>query len=111
MAYKSWQGSRLYQPAEGDTLDAIAEREAAAGNAISAEDIARFNWGAEDPEDVQTLMRDELGARARDGSLDFVLSPDDQARQELRIPERAARSSSSTAAPCRRSHSISTARS
>ena len=87
MAFKSWQGSRSYRPADGDTLTAIAEREAAAGNPISAEDIARFNWGTEDPEEIQTLMRDELGARARDGDRGFVLSGDDSARSELRIPE------------------------
>ena len=87
MAFKSWQGSRSYRPADGDTLTAIAEREAAAGNPISAEDIARFNWGTEDPEEIQTLMRDELGARSRDGDRGYVLSGDDSARSELRIPE------------------------
>ena len=87
MAFKSWQGSRAYRPSDGDTLAVIADREAAAGNPITAEDIARFNWGTEDPEEIQTLMRDELGARARDGDKGFVLSGDDAPRSELRIPE------------------------
>ncbi len=87
MAFKSWQGSRPYRPADGDTLAAIAEREAAAGNPITAEDIARFNWGTEDPDEIQTLMRDELGARARDADRGYVLSGDDRPRSELRIPE------------------------
>lgn len=87
MAYKSWQASRPYRPKQGDTLATVAEREAAAGNPITAEDIARFNWGTDDPEEIQTLMRDELGARARGGDKGFVLSGDDEARAELRIPE------------------------
>ena len=87
MAFKSWQGSRAYRPSDGDTLAVIADREAAAGNPITAEDIARFNWGTEDPEEIQTLMRDELGARARDGDKGYMLSGDDSPRSELRIPE------------------------
>lgn len=88
MAYKPRQGSKLYRSKSGDTLETIAEREAAAGNPVTAEEIARFNWGTDDPEEIQTLLRDELGARARDGEAAFVLSSDDQPRRDLRIPEK-----------------------
>jgi len=85
--FRAFDDSRLANIELGDTLETIAARERAAGNPITAEDIAAFNWGATDPAQVQELMRDELGARARVSETEFALSPDDTARNPLRIPE------------------------
>ena len=77
-----------YVPQDGDTLRAIAERETAAGNTLTWQDLARYNWGTDDPATVNELLRDELGARLRDADNGFVLSPDDEPRGELFVPVR-----------------------
>lgn len=72
---------------EGDTLETIARRAREQGNDITAEDISLFNWGAREPEHVQEHLRDELGARKRASPMEFVLSPEDEPRAPLRLPE------------------------
>ncbi len=87
MAFKPHSSARTADIRRGDTLEEIASREREQGNDITADDIARFNWGAEEPEHIQELMRDELGATERRAPHEFVLSPDCSGRGELRIPE------------------------
>lgn len=70
-----------------DTLDSIAQRASADGKTITAEDISQFNWGTSEPEYVQELMRDELGARARISPMEYALMPGDQPREALRVPD------------------------
>ncbi len=70
-----------------DTLGSIAERAQAAGKDVSADDISQFNWGTKEPEQVQELMRDELGARARISPMEYALMPGDEPREALRVPE------------------------
>ena len=48
----------LYQPQDGDTLETIAAREAAAGNPVTAAEIARFNWGTGDSDVIDEHLRD-----------------------------------------------------
>ena len=74
-------------PQDGDTLASIAEREAAAGNDISAEEISMFNWGTSEPERVQEFMRDELGARARGADNLYERRSDDEGRSDLYVPQ------------------------
>jgi hypothetical protein len=78
--------AKSYTPQDGDTLEKIAQRETAAGNAVTAGDIARFNWGTEKPDEINEFLRDELGARKRDADKGFVISADDEPRTPLRIP-------------------------
>lgn len=87
MAYQSQKRSKVAQIEPDDTLETIAERERAEGNDITAEDIARFNWGTEDPEQIQELLRDELGATQREVAHEFLLSPDLPGTSKLEIPE------------------------
>ncbi len=88
MAFDKRDGAKLYRARDGDDLTAIAERETAAGNAISWEELARYNWGTDDPETVDELLRDEMGCRKRGGDKRFVFADDDQPRGELRVPQR-----------------------
>ena len=77
---------RPYVPQEGDTLDSIAERETAMGNPITAATIARFNWGTDDPEEIEAFMRDRLGCRKRNKKNRFIIAGDDTPRFPLQIP-------------------------
>lgn len=88
MSFDARESARVHQPAEGDTLEAIAARESQAGNPLTADDLARFNCGTTDEIEVQAFLRDELGARRRDARNRFALSPDDQPRRALLIPQR-----------------------
>lgn len=63
MAYQSQKRSKVAQIEPDDTLATIAEHERAEGNDITAEDIARFNWGTEDPEQIQELPSTSICAR------------------------------------------------
>ncbi len=87
MTFRPYANARAAQIEPGDTLETIAAREREAGNAITAGDIAKFNWGTDDPEKIQELMRDELGAVERTEPHAFVLSPDAPRRGVLKIPE------------------------
>ena len=86
MGFDTRDNAKSYIPQEGDTLQAIAERETAAGNPLSWQDLARFNWGTDDQDEINAFLRDELGARKRDADNNFVLSTDDEPPGELLIP-------------------------
>lgn len=86
-AFKSFNEAKQAVIEVRDTLETIAERARAEGNDISQEDIGLFNWGTSEPEHIQELMRDELGARARQSPMEFTLSPEDEPREPLRVPE------------------------
>ncbi|NBB84995.1 MAG: OmpA family protein [Bacteroidetes bacterium] len=88
MGFDGREHAKRYAPQEGDTLQAIAERETEAGNPLTWQDLARFNWGTDDEAEVNAFLRDELGARKRDADNNFVLSPDDEAQGQLLIPRR-----------------------
>jgi len=95
MAYKPYDTAREADLQYGDSLASIAAREQAQGNDITADDIARFNWGTDNAEYVQELLRDELGATERNAPHDFMLTadddftpaPEDAPRGTLKIPE------------------------
>jgi len=87
MAFRPYNAARLASIEPGDTLETIAQRERAQGNPITAADIAKFNWGTDDPEHLQELLRDELGAIERTEPHRFILSPDASGRGTLKIPE------------------------
>lgn len=74
-------------PQDGDTLETIAARAAAEGTEVTASDIARFNWGTDDPKRVQELLRDELGARARGADTLYERRGDDDGRADLYLPQ------------------------
>ena len=76
----------LYQPQDGDTLETIAAREAAAGNPVTAAEIARFNWGTGDSDVIDEHLRDELGCYQRGADKRFVISADVAPRSSLLIP-------------------------
>lgn len=88
MGFDTRANAKKYQAQEGDTLAKIAERECAAGNNLTWQDIARFNWGTDDPKEINIFFRDELGARLRDADNNFVISADDTPTGELLIPVR-----------------------
>lgn len=88
MGYESTAKAKTYTPQDGDTLRAIAERETAAGNPLTWQDLARFNWGTDDEAVVNEFMRDELGCRLRDADNNFVISTHDDVRSPLLIPVR-----------------------
>ncbi len=78
--------AKKYSPQDGDTLEKIAERETAAGNEMTWQSIAKFNWGTEDVDDINEHLRDELGCRKRDEANNFVVSSDDEPQGELLLP-------------------------
>lgn len=86
-AFKAFNEAREAIIEARDTLETIAERERTEGNNISQDDIGLFNWGTSEPEHIQELMRDELGARERLSPMEFTLSPEDEPREPLRVPE------------------------
>lgn len=65
MGFEKTESAKLYTAIDGDTLQAIAERETAAGNPITWQELAKYNWGTDDPATINELLRDELGARKR----------------------------------------------
>lgn len=83
--------SKRYIPQNGDTLETIAQRETEAGNPITADELACYNWGTDDPEVVNEHLRDELGCYRRDGGNNFMISEDVSGEGELRIPQRYSR--------------------
>jgi len=80
--------ARKYTPQDGDTLEKIAERETANGNPMTAGELARFNWGTDDPDVVDEHLRDELGCYKRAEDNRFLISADCVPRSELLIPTR-----------------------
>jgi len=86
MGFDKRQAAKKYSPKDGDTLDAIAQRETAAGNQLSAEDLALFNWGTSDPAVVDEHLRDELDSHKRGDDKRFVISADAKPRSDLLIP-------------------------
>jgi len=88
MSFDSRNNARKYIPQDGDTLRTIAERETADGNEITWQEIAKFNWGTDDENEVNEYLRDELGSYRRDDANNFVISSDADARGELLIPMR-----------------------
>jgi len=75
-------------PRDGDSLESIAQRASAGGEPISADEIALFNFGTVDREEIDTFLRDLLGARKRDPDNHFLLAPDDRREGELIVPLR-----------------------
>ena len=88
MSFDNRNNAKKYTPQDGDTLQAIAERETAEGNEITWQEIARFNWGTDNEDEVNEYLRDELGCYRRDDANNFVISSDADARGELLIPLR-----------------------
>ena len=88
MAFDKRESAKLYEPLPGDTLAKIAARESENGNPLTWQEIARFNWGTDDPVEVQSFLRDELGTRHRDVDGHFVIGADDEAQGTLLIPMR-----------------------
>jgi outer membrane protein OmpA-like peptidoglycan-associated protein/peptidoglycan hydrolase-like protein with peptidoglycan-binding domain len=86
MGFERRSAATKYQPQDGDTLEKIAERETAAGNALTAAEIARFNWGTADEDVIDEHLRDELGCYQRGEDNRFVISADAETRSDLLIP-------------------------
>lgn len=88
MSFDNRDNAKKYVPQDGDTLQTIAERETAEGNEITWQEIAKFNWGTDNEDEVNEYLRDELGAYRRDDANNFIISSDADARGELLIPLR-----------------------
>ncbi len=88
MVFDLRKNAKKYKSSDGDTLERIAQRERDAGNDITWEDIAKFNWGSADKAIVNEYLRDALGARLRDADKNFLISADDEPSGELLIPIR-----------------------
>jgi hypothetical protein len=86
MGFQPRSKAKVYEPADGDTLKIIADRETAAGNRLSASEIAMFNWGTNDPEIIEEFMRDILGCHDRGPDNRFIITPDIQPETDLLIP-------------------------
>ena len=86
MGFDKRANAKAYALKDGDTLQKIAEREAAAGNKLTGQDIARFNWGTDKPDEVNRFLRDELGCYKRDDANGFVVSAAAKAKGKLLIP-------------------------
>ena len=88
MGFDSRVTATKYTPQDGDTLEEIARRETANGNPLTAEEIALFNWGTDDPEAVDEHLRDELDCYRRGEDNRFLISSDCEPRSELLLPKR-----------------------
>jgi hypothetical protein len=86
MGYEKRDSAKKYTPADGDTLKSIAEGETATGNPMTWQDIARFNWGTDDPKIAEEMLRDELGCYLRGEDKRFVFAADCVVRTQLLIP-------------------------
>jgi outer membrane protein OmpA-like peptidoglycan-associated protein len=86
MGFDRREHAKPYVRRDGDNLQRIAERETATGNPLTWQQIARFNWGTDEPREVDAYLRDELGCRRRDAANRYVISADDEPRGELLIP-------------------------
>ncbi|MDJ0819193.1 MAG: hypothetical protein QNJ58_23490, partial [Desulfobacterales bacterium] len=88
MGFEKRSEATKYKAQDDDTLEKIAERETAGGNPVTAADIAKFNWGTDDPNMVDEHLRDELGCCKRGEDKRFVISSDAETRSDLLIPKR-----------------------
>jgi len=86
MGFYKRSKAKTHVPQDGDTLDSIAERETAAGNRLTWQNIARFNWGTDDPEVIDEFMRDQMGCYERGEDKRFVFSADIASEEPLLIP-------------------------
>ena len=57
MAFRNRDDAKIYQPQDGDTLKSIAERETAAGNLITWQELAQYNWGTQDDNEIEAARR------------------------------------------------------
>ena len=87
MGFDKRSAAKEYEPQDDDTLEAIAERETQAGNPITASDIARFNWGTDDPVMVDELLRDQLGAYKKGPDKVWQITADLKPDPPLLIPQ------------------------
>jgi peptidoglycan hydrolase-like protein with peptidoglycan-binding domain len=78
--------AETYTPRDHDTLEDIATRESDGGNALTFEDIARFNWGTDDAEDVGAFLRDNHDCYWRHDADTFAFSADSRGSSPLLIP-------------------------
>jgi len=100
MAFESRGNGELYEPRQGDTLELVAERATDAGNPVTWKDLSLFNFGTDDPVEVESLKRDRLGCRHRNDANEMAISEDDPRARSLIIPKRfQARSSLSVDRP------------
>lgn len=96
MGFEHRDSAKTYTPADGDTLESIAEAETAAGNPLTPEEIALFNWGTADPKVAEEMLRDELGCYLRGDDKCFVFSADCKVRTPLLLPRAFAKSGLAT---------------
>ncbi len=61
-----------YQVVDGDTLDSIAD-----GAGMTSEQLAMFNWGTREPEEIQLRMRDTVGCLYKDDETGLYVFDDD----------------------------------
>lgn len=88
MAFESRSNARRYEPRDGDTLEIIAERASAEGEPVTWQEVAQFNFGTDDPEEVEALKRDKLGCRHRNEAKEMVVSADEPRARDLVVPVR-----------------------
>lgn len=86
MGFDKRENAKKYSLQDGDTLRTIAERETSAGNPITWQEIAKFNWGTDKEDEINEYLRDELGCYRRDEANNFVISTDAEPQGELLIP-------------------------
>ena len=87
MGFDNRGAAKKYALQDGDTLESIAKRETDAGNPLTWQDIARFNWGTADPHIANEFLRDELGCYKRGDDNGFVVAADNKVRTPLLIPQ------------------------
>jgi Putative peptidoglycan binding domain/OmpA family len=88
MGFDKRKNANEYTPQDGDTLQKIALRETEAGNKLTWQELAKFNWGTDKTDEVNEFLRDELGCYVRDDANNFVISGDLEPEGKLLIPVR-----------------------
>ena len=88
MGFDKRKNAKKYTLRDGDTLQEIALRETEAGNKLTWQELAKFNWGTDKINEVNEFLRDELGCHVRDDVNNFVISGDLEPQGELLIPVR-----------------------
>ena len=88
MGFDKRKNANEYTPQDGDTLHKIALRETDAGNKLTWQELAKFNWGTDKTDEVNEFLRDELGCYVRDDANNFVISGDLEPEGKLLIPVR-----------------------
>src|SRR5262245_5648570 len=88
MGFEKRDSAKKYKSKDGESLRSLAEQETAAGNEMTWQELAKFNWGTDDQREVNAFMRDELGCHKRDADNNFVFSTDDEPKgNPLLIPK------------------------